>query len=120
MYTVLRGNLLSAYKDQKSYNATPGIYLKNEAPIDLRGGTCQIPEDYTKKKHVFRLKLAGGAEYLFQAKDDSERSKWVASIARSCDMQGSPGPSRAQTLPASTEQRREDSKRRSFFTLKKN
>ncbi|XP_052133456.1 spectrin beta chain [Frankliniella occidentalis] len=120
VYIVLRGNLLSAYKDQKSYNSAPGICFKNESPADLRGGSCETAEDYTKKKHVFRLKLSAGAEYLFQAKDDNERSKWVTSLAQACEMQGSPGPSRAQTLPASTEQRREDTKRRSFFTLKKN
>lgn len=56
VYTVLRGSQLSSYKDQKSYNAAAGIYFKNESPIDLRGGACQIAEDYTKKKHVFRLK----------------------------------------------------------------
>lgn len=65
------------------------------------------------------FRLSGGAEYLFQAKDDSERSKWVTNVKQACEMQGSPGPSRAQTLPASTDQRREDTKRRSFFTLKK-
>lgn len=56
VYIVLQGSRLSAYKDQKSFNSAPTVCFKNEAPADLRGGTCEIANDYTKKKHVFRLK----------------------------------------------------------------
>ncbi|KAJ4442213.1 hypothetical protein ANN_12079 [Periplaneta americana] len=119
LYVVLRGSLLMFYKDQKSYKAAPDSYFKSENPVDLRGGSTKVADDYTKKKHVFRIKLANGAEYLFQARDDEEMNAWVQRVSVQCDLQGSAGPSRSQTLPASGE-RKDEPKRRSFFTLKKN
>ncbi|PSN56235.1 Spectrin beta chain [Blattella germanica] len=118
LYVVLRGSLLMFYKDQKSYKAAPDSYFKGESPVDLRGGSTKVADDYTKKKHVFRIKLANGAEYLFQARDDEEMTTWVQRVSVQCDLQGSAGPSRSQTLPASGD-RKDEPKRRSFFTLKK-
>nr|CAD7595509.1 unnamed protein product [Timema genevievae] len=118
IYVVLRNNLLMFYKDQKSYKAAPEAYYKNESPVDLRGGSTQVATDYTKKRHVFRIKLANGAEFLFQAKDDEEMAQWTSRVAVQCDLEGSGGPSRSQTLPASGD-RKDEPKRRSFFTLKK-
>lgn len=62
--------------------------------------------------------MVGGAEVLFQARDDDEMSTWVTHVKAQCDSEGSAGPSRSQTLPASGE-RKDEPKRRSFFTLKK-
>jgi spectrin beta len=44
------------YKDQKSYKLAPEGYFKGESPVDLRGGSAKVADDYTKKKHVFRIK----------------------------------------------------------------
>ncbi|XP_075233827.1 spectrin beta chain-like [Lycorma delicatula] len=119
LWIVVRGTLLLVYKDSKSAKAAPEVYYKGEAPTDLRGGTAEIATNYTKKKHVFRVKLSNGAEYLFQAKDDDEMGQWVNVLTSVCKMQGSGGPSRSHTLPAPQE-RKDEPKRRSFFTLKKN
>jgi spectrin beta len=56
VYVVLRGNQILFYKDQKSVKSTPDVYFKGEIPLDMRGGTCEVASDYTKKKHVFRIK----------------------------------------------------------------
>jgi spectrin beta len=53
---------------------------------------------------------------LFQAHNDAEMNAWISRINAQADADSS-GPSRSQTLPASAQ--KEDSKRRSFFTLKK-
>lgn len=53
---VVRGQSLCVYKDQKSYKASPDQPYKGEAPLDLRGATITVASDYTKKKHVFRVK----------------------------------------------------------------
>ncbi|XP_063228722.1 spectrin beta chain isoform X7 [Bacillus rossius redtenbacheri] len=119
IYVVLRGNLLFFYKDQKSFKSAPESLFKNESPVDLRGGTAVVATDYVKRKHVFRVKLANGAEYLFHAKDDEELNQWMSRIVVQCELEGSAGPSRSQTLPASGD-RKDEPKRRSFFTLKKN
>lgn len=119
MYVVLQGNLLYFYKDQRHYKQEPENYYRNESPIDLRGGTAQVATDYTKKKHVLRLKLANGADYLFQAKDDDEMNLWLQKL-QSAVGEGSSGPSRSQTLPAKGDsERKEEHKKRGFFTLKK-
>ena len=52
---VIRGQNLIAYKDQKSYKSAPDQPYKGEA-IDVRGSTAIVASDYTKKKHVFRVK----------------------------------------------------------------
>jgi len=56
VYVVLRGVQLLFYKDQKAAKSTPDVYFKGEVPMDLRGGSCEVASDYTKKKHVFRIK----------------------------------------------------------------
>ncbi|XP_055939314.1 spectrin beta chain-like isoform X2 [Argiope bruennichi] len=117
IYIVLQGSKLFAYKDQRHYKQEPENYYRNEVPIDLRGATAQVPSDYTKRKHVFRLKLSNGAEYLFQAKDDDEMNLWLQKLQAAIGSEGSAGPSRSQTLPAGD--KKDEHKKRGFFTLKK-
>lgn len=118
IFVSLRDTKLFFYKDQKSAKSSPEIYYKSETPFELRGGSAQVADDYSKKKHVFRVKADSGAEYLFQAKNDEEMNKWVTGLTNVCEQQASGGPSRSQTLPAA-EMRKDEPKRRSFFTLKK-
>ncbi|XP_039294197.1 spectrin beta chain isoform X2 [Nilaparvata lugens] len=118
VWVVIKGGEVASYKDQKSAKATPEVYFKGEAPLDLSGGSAEVATNYTKRKHVFRLKLAGGAEYLFQAKDDDEMRAWVNALQTACQGSAAAGGSRtSQTLPAPS---KDEPKRRSFFTLKKN
>lgn len=56
VYMVVRGQSLFVYTDQKSYKAAPDQPYKGESPLDLRGATITVASDYTKKKHVFRVK----------------------------------------------------------------
>lgn len=67
---------------------------------------------------TFLHRLVGGSEYLFQAKDEEELNMWVAALQVATSAEGSAGPSRSQTLPAGSE-KKDEPKRRSFFTLKK-
>ena len=53
---VLRGSQILFYKDSKTFKSKPEDTFKGEAPVDLVGGTAEVATDYTKKKHVFRLK----------------------------------------------------------------
>ncbi|KAK0163457.1 hypothetical protein PV327_007135 [Microctonus hyperodae] len=117
LYMVVRGQNLVAYKDQKSYKSAVDQTYKGEPSLDLRGASISVANDYTKKKHVFRVKSQGGADFLFQAKDDAEMNEWVAALNQAAQGTSGAGTSRAHTLPAPTQA---ESKRRSFFTLKKN
>uniref|UniRef100_A0A4W5N753 Spectrin beta chain n=1 Tax=Hucho hucho TaxID=62062 RepID=A0A4W5N753_9TELE len=68
VYCVLRKGSLGFYKDQKS--ASSGIPYHGEVPISLGEAVCEVAHDYKKRKHVFKLRLGDGKEFLFQAKDE--------------------------------------------------
>merc|ERR1712088_420784 len=118
---VLKGTNLRFYKDQKSYRLSPDAPYRGEPAMELPGGKAEIATDYTKKRHVFRLKCANGGESLFQASDDDEMAQWVNSINQVAEAgaSGSASGGRAQTLPAGQGPRGDEPKKRSFFTLKK-
>merc|ERR1712223_2127287 len=96
---VLKGDSLRFYKDQKSHRTSPDTLYRGEPPMELVGGKAEVATDYTKKKHVFRLKCANGGESLFQASDDDEMTQWVSSINQVAEAGASgSGSGRAQTL----------------------
>lgn len=119
---VLKKGLLLVYKDQKHSKNEPDTYYRGEVPLVLKEVTVEVASNYTKKKHVFRLKLANGAEYLFQAKEDPEMEQWIQKINSAVESVHSPGPSRSQTMPAtgsSGDAKKDESKKRGIFTMKK-
>uniref|UniRef100_A0A8C5M7R5 Spectrin beta chain n=1 Tax=Leptobrachium leishanense TaxID=445787 RepID=A0A8C5M7R5_9ANUR len=108
VYCVINSQEIGFYKDSKS--AASGIPYHNEVPVALKEAVCEVATDYKKKKHVFKLRLNNGNEYLFQAKDDEEMNTWIQAITNaispdktevSLSTQSTPASSRAQTLPAS-------------------
>uniref|UniRef100_A0A669ECA0 Spectrin beta chain n=1 Tax=Oreochromis niloticus TaxID=8128 RepID=A0A669ECA0_ORENI len=109
VYCVINLQEMGFYKDQKS--ASQGIPYHSEIPISLKDAVCEVALDYKKKKHVFKLKLTDGNEYLFQAKDDEEMNTWISTITAAVSGEkpevtpsshSTPAPAaRAQTLPAS-------------------
>merc|ERR1719309_1673475 len=120
---VLKGTQILFYKDQKSYKMAPDQTFRGEGPVELveqSGEVCtaEVASDYHKKKHVFRLRLPNGGDYLFHARDDDEMNTWVSSINAQTASDSEAGPSKSQTLPSG--EKRDEPKKRSFFTLKKN
>ncbi|XP_054456658.1 spectrin beta chain, non-erythrocytic 1-like isoform X1 [Anoplopoma fimbria] len=109
VYCVINQQEMGFYKDQKS--ASQGIPYHSEIPVTLKEAICEVALDYKKKKHVFKLKITDGNEYLFQAKDDEEMNAWISAIATAMSADkpevtpsshSTPAPAaRAQTLPAS-------------------
>ena len=66
----------------------PG-YLERFAsapPLNLHQATCDPATDYTKKKHVLRLKLHDGAEFLLEAPSQQEMLEWNRNINRLAGM----------------------------------
>nr|prf beta spectrin (beta fodrin) [Mus musculus] len=108
VYCVINNQEMGFYKDAKS--AASGIPYHSEVPVSLKEAICEVALDYKKKKHVFKLRLSDGNEYLFQAKDDEEMNTWIQAISSaissdkhdtSASTQSTPASSRAQTLPTS-------------------
>ncbi|KAL4640816.1 spectrin beta chain, non-erythrocytic 1-like [Arapaima gigas] len=107
VYCVINNQEMGFYKDNK--NAAQGIPYHNEIPISLKDAVCEVALDYKKKKHVFKLRITDGNEYLFQAKDDEEMNTWIQAITSALSSavtsevtpssQSTPASSRAQTLP---------------------
>ncbi|CAH1792317.1 unnamed protein product [Owenia fusiformis] len=119
LYAVLHGNSLAFYKDQKRAKADPNSRYHNEPAIDLTGASCMVATGYTKRPHVFRLKLDNGAEYLFQCKDNEEMDSWIRKISAAAgESSGGASPERSQTLPLDTS-KKEEHKKKGFFTIKK-
>jgi spectrin beta len=56
VYVVSRTGRVSFYKDQKAYKSQPEQTFRGEPALELQGATIEIANDYTKKKHVFRIK----------------------------------------------------------------
>uniref|UniRef100_A0A4W5P6I1 Spectrin beta chain n=2 Tax=Hucho hucho TaxID=62062 RepID=A0A4W5P6I1_9TELE len=68
VYCVINNQEMGFYKDNKA--AGQGIPYHNAIPISLMGAVCDVAMDYKKKKHVFKLRVTDGNEYLFQAKEE--------------------------------------------------
>nr|XP_020441851.1 spectrin beta chain, non-erythrocytic 1 isoform X1 [Monopterus albus] len=134
VYCVINQQEMGFYKDQKS--ASQGIPYHSEIPISLKDAICEVALDYKKKKHVFKLKVTDGNEYLFQAKDDEEMNTWISAISAAVSgdkseitpgSHSTPAPAtRAQTLPASVaparaqgKREKDKEKRFSLFSKKK-
>lgn len=64
LFCIVRGMHIAFYKDSKSVKSTPEQYFKGEAPMDLNGATVKVADDYTKKKHVFRIRFVFSFAYL--------------------------------------------------------
>ncbi|XP_073410266.1 spectrin beta chain, erythrocytic [Dendrobates tinctorius] len=87
VFCVLKDNDLFFYKDVKSFSLNET--LQGEEPLFLGSASCEAVVDYKKKKHVFRLRLSDGNEWLFQGKDEADRQTWIevlrTSIAETSD-----------------------------------
>ncbi|XP_045871574.1 spectrin beta chain, non-erythrocytic 2 isoform X2 [Meles meles] len=111
VYCVLRRGSLGFYKDAKA--ASAGVPYHGEVPVSLARAQGSVAFDYRKRKHVFKLGLQDGKEYLFQAKDEAEMSSWLrvvnAAITAASSASGEPeepappsatrGMTRAMTMP---------------------
>ncbi|KAJ8289137.1 hypothetical protein COCON_G00017960 [Conger conger] len=130
LYCVLKPGQLSAYKDTKTYGY--GVTYHGEDPMQLSNATCETLPNYKKKKHVFKLRLADGSEYLFQCKDEEELLSWKKALETAAEAQSedvAPGPSGARarslpppsssTLPEASSAKKDKEKRFSLFTKKK-
>uniref|UniRef100_A0A8D0EGY1 Spectrin beta chain, non-erythrocytic 2 n=1 Tax=Strix occidentalis caurina TaxID=311401 RepID=A0A8D0EGY1_STROC len=115
-YCVLRGGQLAFFKDAKS--RALGLPCHGEEPLGLQDALCEVAAGYKKKKHVFKLRLSNGSEWLFHGKDEvraitecrSSRGK-----AQSLPLPLPPAPAPPEPpLP-----RKDKEKRFSFFPKKK-
>ncbi|NXE00367.1 SPTB1 protein, partial [Chaetorhynchus papuensis] len=125
-YCVLRGGQLAFFKDAKS--RALGLPCQGEEPLGLWDARCEVPAGYKKKKHVFKLRLSNGSEWLFHGKDEEELQAWLQGLSAAImECGGSRGKAQSLPLPlpippAPPEAplpRKDKEKRFSFFPKKK-
>ncbi|NXR06571.1 SPTB1 protein, partial [Semnornis frantzii] len=121
-YCVLRGGQLAFFKDAKS--RALGLPCHGEEPLGLHDALCEVAAGYKKKKHVFKLRLSNGSEWLFHGKDEEELHTWLQGLSAAIsECQGNWG--KAQSLPLTLAPpehplpRKDKEKRFSFFPKKK-
>uniref|UniRef100_A0A2K5P6T8 Spectrin beta chain n=1 Tax=Cercocebus atys TaxID=9531 RepID=A0A2K5P6T8_CERAT len=123
LYCVLRNSELTFYKDAK--NLALGMPYHGEEPLALRHAICEIAANYKKKKHVFKLRLSNGSEWLFHGKDEEEMLSWLQGVSTAINesqsirvkAQSLPLPSLSGPDPSLGKKDKE--KRFSFFPKKK-
>ena len=54
------------YKSSAQHRAAPEATWRGEPALELANAEAAVASDYTKRQHVFRLKLDDGCDYLFQ------------------------------------------------------
>jgi len=86
-YSALTSSRLSFYKDAKHLKS--GRIVADDLIFDSTSNASQAT-DYRKKTSVFRLKLHGGHEYLFHAKDDTDMNEWITAINSTVTQMNSP------------------------------
>ncbi|NXO06071.1 SPTB1 protein, partial [Oriolus oriolus] len=117
-YCVLRGGQLAFFKDAKS--RALGLPCQGEEPLGLWDARCEVPAGYKKKKHVFKLRLSNGSEWLFHGKDEVRSGLGGHGVAGGA--QGADLPLPLPIPPAPPEAplpRKDKEKRFSFFPKKK-
>ncbi|XP_061856553.1 spectrin beta chain, erythrocytic [Colius striatus] len=123
-YCVLRGGQLAFFKDAKS--RALGLPCHGEEPLGLRDALCEVAAGYKKKKHVFKLRLSNGSEWLFHGKDEEELQAWLQGLSTAItECRGSRGKAQSLPLPPAPTPpepplpRKDKEKRFSFFPKKK-
>lgn len=84
-YTVLCGQLLCFFKDKQAFVDN----IAASSPVCILHAECAPATDYTKRKHVFRLRLTDMSEYLFATHNESTLNEWYKKIAFHASLQPS-------------------------------
>ena len=77
-YVVLRDMILYLYKDEQALRKSSTVGSHNA--IRIHHCLASKATDYTKKQHVFRVKTADWAEYLFQTSNTRECQEWIDTL----------------------------------------
>ncbi|XP_029900365.1 spectrin beta chain, erythrocytic isoform X1 [Myripristis murdjan] len=131
LYCVLKPGQLSAYKDAKSFGH--GVTYHGEDPLSLSNASWEILTNYKKKKHVAKLRLGDGTEYLFQCKDEEELQRWTQAMEKAVQptvaeeasgpsgakAHSLPPPSSSTALPEPSSAKKDKEKKFSRFAKKK-
>ncbi|KAL3084189.1 hypothetical protein niasHT_039315 [Heterodera trifolii] len=76
-YTILCGQLMCFFKDEQHFLAN----MAAAAPLAIHGSICTLYPEYVKKRNVFKMNTADGAEFLFAVETSQAKLlEWVERI----------------------------------------
>uniref|UniRef100_A0A183BJW8 PH domain-containing protein n=1 Tax=Globodera pallida TaxID=36090 RepID=A0A183BJW8_GLOPA len=76
-YTILCGQLICFFKDEQHFLEN----MAAAAPLPIYGSVCTLYPEYVKKRNVFKMNTADGAEFLFAVENSQAKMlEWVERI----------------------------------------
>lgn len=78
VYATIRGMVLYCHRNENAFGRSLHDTFSN--CILLHHSVAELPRDYTKRKHVFRLRTANFGEFLFRTSEPEELQEWINAL----------------------------------------
>ncbi|KAG8176588.1 hypothetical protein JTE90_024249 [Oedothorax gibbosus] len=78
LWAILRNNILYLLKDRRE--PSKGTLTGDEHVINVKYSIAKAANDYIKRKHVLRLMLLNGTEYLVQTESHACMMEWLQAL----------------------------------------
>ncbi|XP_054713880.1 rho GTPase-activating protein 21-like [Uloborus diversus] len=78
LWAILRNNILYLLKERRE--PSKGTVTGEEHVIDVQNSMANVANDYMKRKHVLRLLLFNGTEYLVQTESHASMMEWLKAL----------------------------------------
>ncbi|XP_055947858.1 rho GTPase-activating protein 21-like isoform X2 [Argiope bruennichi] len=78
VWAILRENILYLLKERRE--PSKGTITGDEHVINVKYSIANVANDYVKRKHVLRLMLLNGTEYLFQTESHASMMEWLKAL----------------------------------------
>ncbi|GFT15370.1 rho GTPase-activating protein 21 [Nephila pilipes] len=78
VWAILRNNILYLLKERRE--PSKGTITGDEHVINVKYSIAKAANDYVKRKHVLRLMLLNGTEYLVQTESHTSMMEWLKAL----------------------------------------
>ncbi|XP_071040617.1 rho GTPase-activating protein 23 isoform X2 [Parasteatoda tepidariorum] len=78
LWAILRDNILYLLKERRE--PSKGTLTGDEHVINVKFSVAKVANDYVKRKHVLRLLLLNGTEYLVQTESHNSMMEWLKAL----------------------------------------
>ncbi|XP_014241516.1 rho GTPase-activating protein 21-A isoform X3 [Cimex lectularius] len=79
VWAIVRSEVLYIFRDKKDANSETPV---DHEMIELNNSTVSQADDYTKRRHVFRLSTPSSSEILLQAESADEMTRWISALSK--------------------------------------
>ncbi|CAO3632137.1 unnamed protein product [Mucor hiemalis] len=82
-YVHVYGTMIMAYSEKPTARQTK---LKPIWKYSMHGSEATVASDYLKERHVVRLRIENGPQFLLNASTESSKKEWIASMETSMNI----------------------------------